>query len=76
LLRGEIQLETSGRSAPGWRRWLAYSLGTALLLKLVALLVIKSTFFSTANEPDVTPRLVDEHLALEPASQPTATEPR
>jgi hypothetical protein len=46
------------------------------LLKLVALLVIKSTFFSTANEPDVTPRLVDEHLALEPASQPAATEPR
>ena len=76
MLRGGLKLEANGRNAPGWRRWLAYSLGTALLLKLVALLVIKSTFFSTANEPDVTPRLVDEHLAVEPASQATATEPR
>ena len=75
MLGSGTQLEANGRSASGWRRWLVYSLGTALLLKLVALLVIKSTFFSAANEPDVTPRLVDEHLAVEPASRPTATEP-
>ena len=75
MLGGGIQLGANGRSAPSWRRWLAYSLGAALLLKLVALLVIKSAFFPAAGEPEVTPRLVDEHLAVEPASQPTATEP-
>jgi len=76
LLRGGIKLETNDISAPGWRRWLVYSLGTALLLKLVALVVIKSAFFSTTREPEVTPRLVDEHLAVAPsASQPTPTEP-
>jgi len=75
LLGGGTQLEANGKSASGWRRWLAYSLGAALLLKLVALLVIKSAFFSAANEPEVTPRLVDEHLAVEPASEPTVTEP-
>jgi hypothetical protein len=76
LLDGGTQLEADSRTAPGWRRWLVYSLGTALLLKLVALLVIKSTFFSAASEPEVTPRLVDEHLAVHPsASQPTAAEP-
>jgi hypothetical protein len=75
VLGGGVRLEAHGERAPSWRRWLAYSLGTALLLKLVALLVIKATFFATANEPNVTPRLVDEHLAVEPASQPAATEP-
>jgi hypothetical protein len=51
-----------------------YSLGAALLLKLVALVAIKATFFSAAHEPVVTPRLVDERLAVEPASQPSVTD--
>lgn len=75
MLGGGTQFEAHGERAPGWRRWLAYSLCTALLLKLVALLVIKSAFFSAAHEPQVTPRLVDEHLAVQStASQPSATE--
>lgn len=76
VLRSGTQLEAHGEPAPTWRRWLVYSLGTALLLKLVALLVIKSAFFSAASSPDVTPQLVDEHLAVEPgASRTSATEP-
>jgi hypothetical protein len=58
-----------------WRRWLLRAIGTALLLKLVALLLIKAAFFSAAREPDVTPRLVDEQLAVEPRTpSPTAEE--
>ena len=49
-----------------WRRWLLRAIGAALLLKLVALLAIKSAFFSAAREPDVTPQLVDEQLAIGP----------
>jgi hypothetical protein len=76
VLGGGTQLEAHGERAPSWRRWLASSLGAALLLKLVALVVIKTAFFSAAREPEVTPRLVDEHLAVEPrASQLPATEP-
>ena len=56
-----------------WRRWLVRAIGGALLLKLVALLVIKSAFFSAAREPDVTPQLVVEQLAVGPrAPSPTA----
>ena len=68
-------LEENARHDPPWRRWLLRAIGTALVLKLVALLVIKSAFFSTASEPEITPRLVDGHLAVEAsASQPPATE--
>jgi hypothetical protein len=74
VLGGRIQLEASGETAPSWRRWLVYSLGTALLIKLVALLVIKSAFFSAAREPDVTPQLVDEQLAVEPRTPPQPAE--
>jgi len=75
VLGGGTQLEAPGERAPSWRRWLVYSVGTALFLKLVALLVIKSAFFSAAREPDVTPQLVDEQLAVEPrAPSPTAEE--
>jgi hypothetical protein len=74
VLGGETQLEANGDRASSWRRRLVCSLGAALLLKLVALLVIKSAFFSAAREPDVTPRLVDEHLAVEPSARPPATE--
>jgi hypothetical protein len=58
-----------------WRSWILRAIGVALVLKLVALLVIKSAFFSAANEPEITPRLVDVHLAVEAsASPPPATE--
>ena len=63
-------LEANARRDQPWRRWLLRAIGTALLLKLVALLVIKSAFFSAAREPDVTPQLVDEQLAVEPRASP------
>ena len=59
-------LEASARRDQPWRRWLLRAIGAALLLKLVALLVIKSAFFPAAREPDVTPQLVDRQLAVEP----------
>ena len=60
-----------------WRPWILRAIGAALVLKLVALLVIKSAFFSAADEPEITPRLVDDHLAVEATpSQPPATETR
>ncbi len=68
-------LEAHARRDQPWRRWLVRAIGTALLLKLVALLVIKSAFFSAAHQPDVTPRLVDEQLAVEPRTlSPSAEE--
>jgi hypothetical protein len=67
-------LEAHARRDQPWRRWLVRAIGTALLLKLVALLVIKSAFFSAAREPDVTPRLVAEQLAVEPRTPPPSTE--
>ena len=68
-------LEENARHDPPWRRWLLRAIGTALVLKLVALLVIKSAFFSAAREPDVTPQLVGEQLAVEPrAPSPKARE--
>jgi len=75
VLGGGTQLEAHGKRAPSWRRWLACSLGAALVLKLIALLVIKSAFFPAAREPEVTPRLVDEHLAVEPRASQAGTEP-
>jgi hypothetical protein len=72
LLGGGTQLEFNGEPVPSSRRWLLYSVGAALLLKLVALLVIKAAFFSAAREPEVTPKLVDQQLAVEPrASRPS-----
>ena len=59
-------LEENARHDRPWRRWLLRAIGAALLLKLVALLAIKSAFFSAAREPDVTPQLVDEQLAIGP----------
>jgi hypothetical protein len=58
-----------------WRRWILRAIGVALVLKLVALVVIKSAFFSTADEPEITPRLVDDRLAVEASEpQPPSTE--
>ncbi len=75
MLSGGTQSEANREYAPSWRRWLVYSLGTALLLKVVALLVIKSAFFSAAREPDVTPQVVDEQLAIDSrAASPAAVE--
>ena len=48
-----------------WRAWILRAIGVALVLKLVALVVIKSAFFSAASEPEITPRLVGHHLAVE-----------
>ena len=67
-------LEAHARRDQPWRRWLLRAIGTALLLKLVALIVIKSAFFSAAREPDVTPQLVDEQLAVEPRAPSPTTE--
>jgi hypothetical protein len=67
-------LEANARRDQPWRRWLLRSIGAALLLKLAALLVIKFAFFSPAREPDVTPRLVDEQLAVEPRAPSPALE--
>jgi hypothetical protein len=68
-------LEPTAQRDRHWRRWILRAIGAALVLKLVALLVIKSAFFSTASEPEITPRLVDGHLAVEAsAPQPPATE--
>jgi hypothetical protein len=65
-------LEANERRDQPWRRWLVRAIGTALLIKLVALLVIKSAFFSADRAPEVTPQLVDEQLAIEPpAPSPT-----
>jgi hypothetical protein len=65
-------LEASATAADKpWRRWLLRAIGAALLLKLVALLAIKSAFFSAAREPDVTPQLVDEQLAVGPRAPST-----
>jgi hypothetical protein len=68
-------VEPTARRGASPRRWIVRAIGVALVLKLVALLVIKSAFFSAADEPELTPRLVDEHLAVEPSAQPPATEP-
>jgi hypothetical protein len=71
VLGARLDREAYGERARDWRRWLVRALGAALVLKLIALLVIKSAFFSAAREPDVTPRLVDRQLAVEPrASSP------
>jgi hypothetical protein len=67
-------LEANARRDQPWRRWLLRAIGAALLLKVVALLVIKSTFFSAAREPDITPQLVDEQLAVEPRASSAAAE--
>jgi hypothetical protein len=66
VLGARVGRKAYGEHARDWRRWLVRALGVALALKLVALLVIKSAFFSAAREPDVTPRLVDRQLAVEP----------
>jgi hypothetical protein len=68
-------LEPAVQRDRDWRRWILRAIGGALVLKLVALLVIKSAFFSAASEPEITPRLVDGHLSVEAsASQSRATE--
>jgi len=71
---GTPSLEANARRDQPWRRWLLRAIGAALLIKLVALLVIKSAFFSAAHEPDVTPQLVDEQLAVEQRAPPPAAE--
>jgi hypothetical protein len=68
-------LEPTAQRNPHWRAWILRAIGVALVLKLVALVVIKSAFFSAAREPEITPRLVDDHLAVEAsAPAPPATE--
>jgi di/tricarboxylate transporter len=68
-------LEPTAQRNRHWRSWILRAIGVALVLKLIALLVIKSAFFPAANEPEITPRLVDDHLAVEATpSQLPATE--
>jgi hypothetical protein len=73
-----LHFEARSRRAEDWRRWLVRALGAALALKLAALLIIKSVFFSAAHEPVVTPRLVDQRLAVEAetSSPPDRDSPR
>ncbi len=53
------------RPAYDWRRSLRRNIGWLLLLKLVALILLKNLFFSSEQRLDVTPHRVDSQLALD-----------
>ncbi len=52
-----------------WRGWLRRKIGVLLLIKLLALVLIKTFFFSGATRLDVTPDRVHGQLATEAGNQ-------
>lgn len=53
-----------------WRHWLRRKIGWLLLVKLAALVLLKTLFFSGEHRLDVTPERVTHHLAAPSANDP------
>jgi hypothetical protein len=71
------QLTLQDAAAPAdWRKRLRRSIGWLLLVKLIALILIKTLFFSSEHRPRITPERVDAQLALHPDGAAAPTAPR
>ena len=57
--------DAGARQSGDWRRRLRNGVAWVLLLKLIALVLLKGLFFSATQRVEVTPGLMDARLSLD-----------